>query len=142
MSSASRRLHLLTLLMLTTPCMAAAQHDDHGTEQSRRGLGQSYPEAKNLSRHPDWRVYVFARDGFNYLQVNNDRGQVHVVIARAGQEFWALPSGELSARISLPSSLDRSLPDVVPSEIYRSGDFVLLLYPDPISNVWAIEPLL
>jgi hypothetical protein len=33
-----------------------------GTSQQQSGLGQSWPQAKNVSAAPGWRVYVFVQD--------------------------------------------------------------------------------
>lgn len=121
------------------PTVALAQHDDHGNEQARRGLAQSFPEAKDLSRDPTWRLYAFERDGISYFQVNDMLGVVHVIIAKAGSTFWTLPVGESDAMVSLPSLARGPLPRAVPIEVYRDAEFALRFYNDGANSAWSVE---
>lgn len=130
---------LLAALALMSPFIALAQHDHHGSEVARFGLGQNSPPAANLSLHPAWRLYVFERDGFSYYQVNDDSGQVRLIIAKAGPEFWMLPAGESHPAVSLPSN-PRNVPSGADRRVvFNEDDFVLVLYGDADNAVWSVE---
>lgn len=130
---------LLAALALISPLIALAQHDHHGSEAASYGLGQSFPPAANVSLHPAWRLYVFERDGISYYQVNNDSGQVQLIIAKAGPELWALPAGHSYRVVSLPSN-PRSLPPGADRRVvFIEGDFALALYGEADSAVWSVE---
>lgn len=66
------------------PMFAAAQSDNHGVQRSARGLGQAYPAAADRSADPEWRLYIFERDGFSYFQINDLNGHVEAIIGKAG----------------------------------------------------------
>jgi hypothetical protein len=57
------------------------------------GLGQSWPNATDVSASPHWHVYVFVKDGVRYVQVNDTNGGVHSAIASAGGQVRVLPIG-------------------------------------------------
>ncbi|MBT2767851.1 hypothetical protein J7J08_09380 [Stenotrophomonas sp. ISL-67] len=139
MRSSSRWLVLLASPLVLQPSTAIAQHDDHGTEQAKRGLGQSFPNALNQSLHPNWHVYEFERDGISYYQVNDMAGRLHLIVAKAGDAFWSLPAGESGARISLPAWPQLPHPTSVPIEVYRDSEFALILHNDSNDAMWSIE---
>lgn len=58
------------------------------------GLGQTWPNAADVSVSPHYHVYVFARDGVSYIQVNGLNGTVLGAVAVGGQEVLVLPVGE------------------------------------------------
>jgi len=57
------------------------------------GLGQSWPNAADLSAAPNWHVYVFVLNGIEYVQVNDLNGTVHAAVATAGGMTIVLPVG-------------------------------------------------
>lgn len=59
------------------------------------GLGSAWPNAQDVSRQPQWHVYVFMRDGVKYIQVNDTNGVVRGGIAASvsGDTRIALPLG-------------------------------------------------
>lgn len=57
------------------------------------GLGQSWPNATDVSASPHWHVYVFVKDGVRYVQVNDTNGGVRSAIATAGSQVLVLPIG-------------------------------------------------
>jgi hypothetical protein len=57
------------------------------------GLGQSWPNAADVSASPHWHVYVFVMDGVRYVQVNDTNGGVRSAIATAGGQVLVLPIG-------------------------------------------------
>jgi hypothetical protein len=57
------------------------------------GLGQSWPNATDVSLSPHYHVYVFVRDGVRYIQVNDANGTVRGAVATAGGQTLVLPIG-------------------------------------------------
>lgn len=57
------------------------------------GLGQSWPNATDVSVSPHYHVYVFLRDGIRYIQVNDLNGTVRGAIAEADHVVLVLPVG-------------------------------------------------
>ncbi|MGC1548582.1 MAG: hypothetical protein WA777_08635 [Rhodanobacter sp.] len=70
------------------------------------GLGQSWPNATDVSVSPHYHVYVFMREGIRYIQVNDMNGTVRGAIATANHNVLVLPIGSDAASVStLQSSL-------------------------------------
>ncbi|GLQ45644.1 hypothetical protein GCM10007862_06950 [Dyella lipolytica] len=57
------------------------------------GLGQSWPNATDVSVSPHYHVYVFLRDGIRYIQINDLNGTVRGAIAEADHVVLVLPVG-------------------------------------------------
>ncbi len=57
------------------------------------GLGQSWPNATDVSVSPHYHVYVFIRDGIRYIQVNDMNGTVRGAVAVADHVVLVLPIG-------------------------------------------------
>ena len=57
------------------------------------GLGQSWPNTNDVSASPHYHVYLFARDGIRYVQVNDSSGKVRAAFATANQVIFVLPIG-------------------------------------------------
>jgi hypothetical protein len=57
------------------------------------GLGQSWPNATDVSVSPHYHVYVFLRDGIRYIQVNDASGTVRSAVATTGDQTLVLPIG-------------------------------------------------
>lgn len=72
-------------LVLSTSALA--------TEPSSTGLGQQWPNATDVSASQDFHVYVFVRDGINYIQVNDSNGTVRAAYATAADVVLPLPVG-------------------------------------------------
>ncbi|MDR3444717.1 hypothetical protein [Dyella sp.] len=75
-------------MLLATGCAFAA-------DAPSTGLGAPWPNAQDVSRDPSWHVYVFARDGVKYIQVNDANGVVRGGVAASsdGSTTMALPLG-------------------------------------------------
>ncbi|WP_266182227.1 hypothetical protein [Dyella humicola] len=69
---------------------------------SSTGLGQSWPNATDVSASPRWHVYVFQREGIRYIQVNDLNGKVRTAFAAASGNFLGLPVGVDSAGLATP----------------------------------------
>ena len=72
-------------LVLSTPGLAA--------KLPSTGLGQSWPNTNDVSASPHYHVYLFARDGIRYVQVNDSSGKVRAAFATANQVIFVLPIG-------------------------------------------------
>ena len=57
------------------------------------GLGQSWPNATDVSTNPNYHVYVFERGGTRYIQVNDASGAVRGAFARTPYKLTGLPIG-------------------------------------------------
>ncbi|NID16094.1 hypothetical protein [Luteibacter yeojuensis] len=57
------------------------------------GLGQSWPNATDVSTNPNYHVYVFERGGTRYIQVNDASGAVRGAFARTPYKLSGLPIG-------------------------------------------------
>lgn len=66
-------------------------------DRTIRGLGESFPAARNISQSTDFAVYRFTKDGLDYLQVNRLDGTVLTVFALAAKDALVLPIGTLPA---------------------------------------------
>ncbi|HEX7814120.1 hypothetical protein [Dyella sp.] len=93
----------LLALAFATPVLA----DD---SQGGTGLGQSWPNAQDVSSSANYHVYVFVRDGVRYLQVNDAAGQVRGAVAAAGGQFLVLPLGSDASRVSTPQTQAAAAP--------------------------------
>lgn len=67
------------------------------------GLGQSWPNAVDVSASPHWHVYEFERDGIRYIQINDLNGTVREAFGIVGDQFLRLPIGTDSQRVSIVS---------------------------------------
>jgi hypothetical protein len=74
---------------------ALAQNADTAT-----GLGQSWPNAADVSTSPHYHVYVFHKDGIRYFQVNDLNGNVRAAVAIANGVVLTLPMGLDSAEVT------------------------------------------
>lgn len=70
------------------------------TSTPATGLGQAWPNAADLSASPAWHVYVFVKNGVEYVQVNDLNGTVHAAIGTAGGTTIVLPVGADSQNVS------------------------------------------
>ncbi|MGC1550030.1 MAG: hypothetical protein WA777_16025 [Rhodanobacter sp.] len=83
-----RRTALAGLFALGLTTSAFAQSASPST-----GLGQSWPNAADVSTNPNWHVYVFVLNGIEYVQVNDLNGTVHAAVGTAGGATIVLPIG-------------------------------------------------
>lgn len=119
----------LLALALSTPVLA---------DDPQSGLGQSWPNAQDVSSNPNYHVYVFVRDGVRYLQVNDSAGKVRGAVATAGGQFLVLPLGSDSQRVSTPQTPATQVPSGVtagtPQTVYTDSDSQTQVTVTPLSN--------
>ena len=67
------------------------------------GLGQSWPNATDVSTSVRYHVYRFERAGIRYVQVNDLGGAVRGAVASAGSDIFSLPVGTDASRWITPT---------------------------------------
>jgi hypothetical protein len=105
-------------------------------EPPSTGLGQSWPNAADVSASPHYHVYVFARDGIRYIQVNDLNGTVRGAIAVADHVVLVLPVGvdASSVATAAPQSQAR-VPSDSGETVYRDGSVQLNATPQSTGAV-------
>ncbi|WP_045739491.1 hypothetical protein [Xanthomonas sp. MUS 060] len=98
------------------------------------GLGESLPNARNLSLDPAWSIYEFQRDGVAYLQVNDLTGHVRAVVGNVSGVLWVLPMGADVSRVSLPAKGSEAKGALV----YQTSAFIVRVTPGRRGNSWEI----
>jgi hypothetical protein len=93
-----RRTALAGMTALSIVCTAAAQTS---SPTPATGLGESWPNATDVSASPNWHVYVFQKDGVRYIQVNDRNGTVHAAVGNAGRTVFALPVGVDASHVAI-----------------------------------------
>lgn len=73
------------------------------------GLGQSWPNAADVSVSPHYHVYVFVRDGIRYIQINDLNGTVRAAAAIADDVVLVLPVGVDAPYVTVQHSLAQSV---------------------------------
>jgi hypothetical protein len=68
------------------------------------GLGESWPNATDVSVSPHYHVYVFVRDGIRYIQINDANGTVRGAVATAGGQTLVLPIGTDASSVQVSQS--------------------------------------
>jgi hypothetical protein len=94
------RFHAIAGALLAFGLSSMAQ----ATDAPSSGLGQSWPNATDVSANPHWHVYVFEKDGVRYVQVNDTNGGVHAAIATAGGQVLVLPIGADAQSVTTSTS--------------------------------------
>jgi hypothetical protein len=98
-----RRTALTGMIVLSMACTATAQTSP---AESTTGLGESWPNAADVSTNPDWHAYVFQKDGVRYIQINDRNGTVHAAFGKAGEMVFALPVGVDAQRVDIVDALN------------------------------------
>jgi hypothetical protein len=136
-SHVSRKSVLAALfgLVLSTSSLAA--------QLPSTGLGQSWPNTTDVSASPHYHVYLFARDGIRYIQVNDSSGKVRAAFATANQVIFVLPIGAdaQAAGTSQPSAAQTATASTSSTESVYSDNVVQVtatLQPDGtlLVNAW------
>ncbi|MBW4049507.1 MAG: hypothetical protein HIU89_16785, partial [Proteobacteria bacterium] len=79
---------------LSTPILAASPPS--------MGLGQTWPNAVDVSPSPHWHAYVFMLGGIKYVQINDINGNVLGAVGTVKGQFIVLPIGRFSQLVATP----------------------------------------
>jgi hypothetical protein len=85
------------------------------------GLGQSWPNATDVSANPHWHVYVFVLNGIKYIQVNDLNGTVHAAVGTANGTSIVLPVGVDAQNVSAPASTSSSAISSAAQTVYQDS---------------------
>lgn len=102
-----------------------------GAQQAMTGLGQSWPNATDVSLSPNYHVYVFERGNTRYIQVNDANGTVRGAFARTPYSLVGLPVGTGATELATP---DEPLPapaSTTGETVYRGNGIQILVAPQP-----------
>lgn len=93
----------LTALCATSTAFVASAAFAQTTTPAA-GLGQSWPNAADVSSNPNYHVYVFVLNGIKYIQVNDLNGTVHAAVGTANGTAIVLPIGVDSQNVATSQS--------------------------------------
>ena len=87
------------------------------------GLGQSWPNASDVSSNPNFHAYVFTIGGIQFVQINDANGNVLGAVGSAGGQFITLPVGRFSQLVSTPQQAPAvtttATPTTSPTTVYQ-----------------------
>ncbi|MCI2243822.1 hypothetical protein L3067_04265 [Xanthomonas sp. PPL568] len=140
LQGASVRRMVIGLLVAGVPaaafaCCPSGGSGSPGSVPAAKGLGESAPQAANLSADPEWGVYEFARDGINYLQINDSRGAVRAAVGRIDATAWVMPMGSDVDRVTVAASSSAG------TVVYTSDRFVVRALKGSDGVSWIIVPV-
>jgi hypothetical protein len=105
------------------------------TSTPATGLGQSWPNAVDLSASPNWHVYVFVLNGIEYVQVNDLNGTVHAAVAAANGTTIVLPVGVDAGNVTVATSSNSTSTSTSTSSTSTSTSTVV--YSDAATTITA-----
>lgn len=114
------------------------------------GLGQSWPNAPDVSRSPNYHVYVFIRDGIRYVQVNDLAGHILAAVASSGGTYLRLPIGlstvtDMKVVAAASPQTRRSAATSNSDVVYQDDSLQMAVAPQtggtPIITVAACDPI-
>jgi hypothetical protein len=122
----------LAAMLLGTSAMAAGPLPSSG-------LGQSWPNATDVSASPHWHVYVFERNGVRYVQINDLGGKVRAAFAASNGNFLALPVGVDASRLATPQEPLPATGSTQGDVVYQDDSTKVLVAPqsDGTARVYA-----
>jgi len=87
------------------------------------GLGQSWPNASDVSRNPNFHAYVFTLGGIQFVQINDANGNVLGAVGTSGGQFITLPVGRFSQLVTTPQQgpavPTTATPTTTPTTVYQ-----------------------
>lgn len=112
--------------------------DKNGADGISIGLGESFPNAPDLASHPAWNVYMFQRDGVEYVQINDQYGNVRAAVGKIETTLWVLPVGSDADRVTTSGSVT---PSGTAYTLYSGANVEVTLYQDGSVARWKVRPL-
>jgi len=123
----SRRACLFGVLALAASGAAFAD------QPPASGLGQSWPNASDVSRNPNFHAYVFTLGGIQFVQINDANGNVLGAVGQAGGQFITLPVGRFSQQVSTPqqgpAAPSTGTPTTAPATVYQDPNTTVTATP-------------
>jgi len=86
------------------------------------GLGQSWPNATDVSRDTHYHAYAFVLNGIKYVQINDANGNVLGAIGTSNGQFITLPVGRYAQHVHTPqqpASVSAATPITAPVVVYQ-----------------------
>jgi hypothetical protein len=95
------------------------------------GLGQSWPNAPDLSSSPHYHVFVFVKDGVRFIQVNDAAGRVRGALATAGDQMLVLPMGTATQFViqNTPAANAPAAPAASAEPVYQDDEVSITAQP-------------
>jgi len=128
-------MHLLSRAVLGVG-LAAVLASTAMAASPNSGLGQAWPNAPDVSKNPNFHIYVFDFGGVRYIQVNDANGNVLGTVGSAGGTFLTLPIGRYANLVDTPSQPAAlpaaTQPAAAPKPIYDDGTTAITA--TPLSN--------
>jgi hypothetical protein len=93
------------------------------------GLGQSWPNATDMSASPRWHVYVFERNGIRYVQINDLGGRVRAAFAASNGNFLVLPLGADAAHVATPQEPQSAVAGTKGEVVYHDASVSVMVAP-------------
>lgn len=115
-------MRMLTRAILAASLVAATGAAFAATPAT--GLGQSWPNTRDVSTNPNFHVYVFALGGVKYIQVNDYNGNVLGSVGTSGGQFITLPIGRFAQQVATPSqpaAFTTAAPVASAATVYNDG---------------------
>lgn len=112
---------LLVASLIAVPFAAGAQ--------AVSGLGQSWPNAQDVSSSPNYHVYVFERGNTRYIQVNDANGNVRGAFARTPYSLVGLPIG--TAELATPDEPMPAPASTTGENVYQGNGIKVFAAPQP-----------
>lgn len=89
------------------------------------GLGQSWPNAADVSSNPNFHAYVFTLGGIQFVQINDLNGNVLGAVGTANGQFITLPVGRFSQLVTTPQQApavsSKATPTTTPTKVYQDS---------------------
>ena len=89
------------------------------------GLGQSWPNASDVSSSPNFHAYVFTLGGIQFVQINDLNGNVIGAVGSSNGQFITLPVGRFSQLVSTPQQAPAvpttATPTASPTTVYQDS---------------------
>ncbi|KVT58029.1 hypothetical protein WK53_28715 [Burkholderia ubonensis] len=105
--------------MMTLGLMSAAFAQ---TDAPATGLGQSWPNATDVSRNPHWHVYVFHLHGIDYVQINDLNGTVRAAVGTTNGVAIVLPVGVDALQVRTDTAaLSHAATSLAAQTVYRDN---------------------
>jgi hypothetical protein len=128
---------LLLATMFTSSFAFAQVSDGRDKPSAVTGLGESAPDASDLSSDPAWKIFQFERDGIRYLQVNDTANSARAAIGQIGATAWVLPIGRDADRVSIQANTQSPVTGRI---LYRDDEIEVVHYRQSNQDRWIIRP--